>query len=199
MELIKVGGRERGTMFVLGSSESARQASASARQASGSAAASLSELVRAQLPWMLGVARAITGRADAAESLVQEALARALPHYAVWADAPRPYLRRTLTNLHIDDLRRRRLIEFVPDPELHERPLPPPEDVDLKLDVATTLESMPPLLRLVVVCRFLEDLSVKQVAELIGQTPGSVRRLTHQALTLLRVSSLGDSDESAGQ
>lgn len=192
-------------MFVLGSSESARQASASARQASesarqapGSAAASLSELVRAQLPWMLGVARAITGRADAAESLVQEALARALPHYAVWADAPRPYLRRTLTNLHIDDLRRRRLIEFVPDPELHERP-PPPDDVDLKLDVATTLESMPPLLRLVVVCRFLEDLSVKQVAELIGQTPGSVRRLTHQALTLLRVSSLGDSDESAGQ
>jgi len=152
---------------------------------------STAQAIQEQLPWMLSVARAITGSTDAAETLVQDTVLRALPHVDRWITAPRPYLRRTMTNLHIDDLRRRRLIEFVPEPERHDTRSNTIGDVDLKVDIARNLELMPPLLRLVVVHRFLEDLSAGQVAELIGQTPGSVRRLTHQALTLLRRSPLG--------
>ncbi|RIJ77865.1 sigma-70 family RNA polymerase sigma factor [Nakamurella silvestris] len=152
---------------------------------------STARAIREQLPWMLSVSRALTGSRDTAETLVQDTVVRALPHVERWIDSPRPYLRRTMTNLHIDDLRRRRLIEFVPEPERHDSRSDTIGDVDLRLDIARNLELMPPLLRLVLIHRFLEDLSTGQVAELIGQTPGSVRRLTHQGLTLLRRSSLG--------
>lgn len=60
--------------------------------------------------------------------------------------------------------------------------------------VREAVASLPTRQRTVVVLRFYEQLSVAEAAELMGVAPGTVKSLTHHAMTALRASVLGLAD-----
>lgn len=58
---------------------------------------------------------------------------------------------------------------------------------DDRVDVAAALSSLPPRQRMAVVLRHLEDLSVAEVAQLMGCSEGTVKSTTSDGLRALRV------------
>lgn len=121
-----------------------------------------------------------------AEDLAQATLARL---FVSWRrisrrDAAHSYALRTLTNLYLADRRKKRAGELVTG-ELPERPVEwaAPE---LRMVVLAALATLPPSARAVVVLRYWADMSVDQVADLLGCSPGTVKSQSSRALAKLR-------------
>lgn len=121
---------------------------------------------------------------DEAYDLVQEALVRT---YRAWKriDEPGVYARRIVVNLTRDRARRRRVRLLRPlSGERTERPQP--HDVIERLMVIQGLKLLTPIRRAVVVLRFYEDMSERQIAEALERPLGTVKSDLHRALATLR-------------
>lgn len=145
------------------------------------------DFVRLASPSLMRTAWLLTGDRDTAADLVQAALLKALQS---WRRIPEQdalaYTRRILVNENIDRWRRRH--GEVATGAGFDRPAPD-SVADLVADrdrVARMLATLTPEQRRVVVLRFHDDLSVAQVAELLGTTEGAVRASCHRALQTLR-------------
>ncbi|MDG4789118.1 SigE family RNA polymerase sigma factor [Micromonospora sp. WMMD1102] len=133
----------------------------------------------------LRLALLLTGDRWQAEELLQESL---VSMYARWRRLSRhhdlhAYLRRALTNNHISVWRRRRrelLFADVPD-----RPAAAGPEPDVG-ELREALRALPPRQRAVVVLRHYEDLSERQVAEVLGCSVGTVKSQYSRALAKLR-------------
>jgi RNA polymerase sigma-70 factor (sigma-E family) len=131
-------------------------------------------------------AYALTGDLHAAEDLVQDALAKLVRHWQR-VDDPERYVRRIIYNTQVSKWRRRwRLRE---DPFAH----PPDEvsrdaigQVNLRLDLTKALLRLGPRQRAVLMLRFYEDLSERDVADILNCSVGTVRSQTSRALARLR-------------
>jgi RNA polymerase sigma-70 factor (sigma-E family) len=132
-----------------------------------------------------------------AEDLAQATLARL---FVSWRrisrrDAAHSYALRTLTNLYLADRRKKRAGELV-TAEL-------PEHVvewaapELRMVVLAALATLPPSARAVVVLRYWADMSVEQVAQLLGCSEGNVKSQSSRALAKLRPL-LGDTWTESG-
>lgn len=117
-----------------------------------------------------------------AEDLTQQALAKL---YSAWARTREPtrlaYARRIVVNECLSHLRRR-------PPETPREQLPDRDGTgaETALDVAAALASLPPRQRAIVALRFLDDLPVGEVADLLGIAEGTVKSQTARALESLR-------------
>jgi RNA polymerase sigma-70 factor (sigma-E family) len=117
-----------------------------------------------------------------AEDLTQQGLAKL---YVAWTRT-RPqtrlaYARRIVVNECLTHLRRKRpetSTDVVPERAGH--------DADPVLDLGAALELLPPRQRAIVALRFLDDLAVAEVAELLGVAEGTVKSQTARALDTLR-------------
>ncbi len=128
----------------------------------------------------------LCGDWHAAEDLTQSALTNV---FASWRrirrrDAAYAYATRTLVNLYLAGKRGRRISEVlmaaVPEP-LAAETMP-----ETRLLVGGLLASLSPKARAVVVLRYWADLSVDQVAEMLGCSPGNVKSQSSRALDRLR-------------
>jgi RNA polymerase sigma-70 factor (sigma-E family) len=144
------------------------------------------EFAEAASPQLRRTAFLLCGNWHTAEDLVQTTLAKV---FVSWrkirrGDAVRAYAARTLVNTYLADKRSKRSAE-IPTDRLPERPVEPyaPETRMVVLGVLATL---PPRARTVVVLRYWEDLSVEQVAAVLGCSPGNVKSLAAGALGKLR-------------
>ena len=127
------------------------------------------------------------GDRSGAEDLVQASLVRA---YVAWhrvrdEGARDAYVRRIMVR---ESYRRRPATAI-----LDERPrsLDPLGSVDDRVDLFPLLAALPRQQRAVVVLRYYEDLSEREIADALGCSPGSVKRHASRALATLRVR-LGD-------
>ena len=141
--------------------------------------------VRARMPELLRFGHMLTGSPDAAADLVQDALERTLGawHRVRNRDDPEGYVRRTMVNRNVSIWRRRRreyLVDSVPDQVRADDPHLPDQDLD------AALAALPRKQRAVIVLRFAEDLSERQVAEMLGCSVGTVKSQTFKALAKLR-------------
>lgn len=130
----------------------------------------------------------LTGNHADAEDLAQQTLMQA---YRSWAkvsraDVPAAYLRRIQTNLYISHQRpRKRRLEILTDepPEPPSTPEVGPED---RMELWPHVASLPPRQRAVVVLRYYERLSEREIAEVLGCSTGNVKSTAHHALNTLR-------------
>jgi RNA polymerase sigma-70 factor (sigma-E family) len=149
------------------------------------------EFVHVAWPTLYRTAYLLVGEHQLAEDLVQAALAKT---YASWnkvrdRSAATAYARVALLNTGMSWFRRRswseKPAESLPEPAGHHGE---PSD---RPAIMTALRELPPRQRAVVVLRFYEDLSVREVADALGCSEGTVKSQTHDALTKLRTL-LGD-------
>jgi RNA polymerase sigma-70 factor (sigma-E family) len=94
------------------------------------------------------------------------------------------YADRTLVNTYLADRRGKRARELLAG-WLPERPAAP-QTTELRIVMLDALATLPPKARVVVVMRYWADLSVDQVAELLGCSPGNVKSQSARALDKLR-------------
>jgi RNA polymerase sigma-70 factor (sigma-E family) len=152
------------------------------------------EFVGARLGALLRYATVVTWDPHLAEDVVQDVLVRAQGRWSRIAavDAPERYVKRMIVNEFLSWRRRKaarlvplsrdrldRLSEPVPDPTT------PHDDREAMLRVIAVL---PPKQRAVIALRFYEDLTVEQIADLLGSRPATVRTHLARALETLRAS-----------
>lgn len=129
-----------------------------------------------------------------AEDLVQEALAKVYERmrrrFAAPVDNPAAYAHRTLVTTFVSG-RRRRSSSEMPYADLPDAAAADPSTgSDLRLSLRDALGGLSPVDRAVVVLRYLEDLSVEEVAARLDLTPGAVKNRSMRALARLRERSL---------
>lgn len=138
---------------------------------------------------LLGTAVLLTQDRALAEDLLQTALAKAWFAWSRIDGDPEPYVRRIVVNTYMSWWRRRWNGEVpsqaVPDHADTDRHA----GADSRHDLATALARLPKRQRAVVVLRFYEDMSERQVARLLGCSVGTVKSQTSKALAKLRVDS----------
>jgi RNA polymerase sigma-70 factor (ECF subfamily) len=139
---------------------------------------------------LVGLARLLVDRREDAEEVVQEAFARTWAALGrVRGDDPLPYVRRAVVNLARGRLRRRRTAAA------HR----PDRTVDAESAesaaargatgraVLARLGSLPRRQRECVVLRFYADLTVPEIARVLGVADGSVKSHLHRALAALAI------------
>jgi RNA polymerase sigma-70 factor (sigma-E family) len=146
--------------------------------------AAFDAFARARLGALLRFAHVLTGDPHLAADLVQDALERTV---LAWPritrkDDPEAYVRRAIVNRHVSVWRRLRRERLVADT---------PEHLDLHTarhdDVLwQELATLPPRQRAVIVLRYYEDLSERQIADVLSCSTGTVKSQTSKALARLR-------------
>jgi RNA polymerase sigma-70 factor (sigma-E family) len=140
----------------------------------------------------------LCGNWHTAEDLAQTTLAKM---FVSWRKieqrgAVHAYANRILVNTYLDGKRLKCSGEILTDgfPDRAAQP----QAVETRLVVLAALATLPPKARAVVVLRYWEDLSVEQVADALGCSPGNVKSHTARALEKLRTV-LGEAMDSYGQ
>jgi RNA polymerase sigma-70 factor (sigma-E family) len=145
--------------------------------------------VRTRTHALLRSAYLLTGDQQLAEDLVQAALTRTHQSWKRLADTgnAESYTRRTMYHLQVSWWRRRRVAETMPQ---HMPDRPNSDDhagtISLRLAIRAALLKLSPRQRAVLVLRFFEDHTEREVADLLGVTVGTVKSQTAKALARLR-------------
>lgn len=154
-------------------------------EASLSAVESVAELYEREQAGMVRLARLIVGSPALAEEVVHDAFVAVLERHETIRD-PGAYLRRVVVNnchgATRRTLTRRRKLDQIATRQ-------PTGAVELPQDLDETWEALQvvtPKQRTALVLRFYADLSVAEVADLMGERPGTVKSLVHRGLSTLR-------------
>jgi len=153
------------------------------------------EFAAARLPAVLKFAAVLTGDRSMAEDVVQEVLIRANARWQVIDNLPRPeaYVRKMIVNEYLAWRRRSRrwvLSGASSDAEGLSTPDPAAGYAEREAMLAE-LAKLPRRQRAVVVLRYYEGLSDREIAGVLGCKPGTVRGHASRALAALRVELTG--------
>lgn len=153
------------------------------------------DAIIAELPRLRRYARALTGRVDAADDLVQDTLQRALEKWHFWQHQRdlRPWLFSIMHNLHVDGRRRDRRIDFLDDDDLPALAQRPAQGDALELrDLERALALLPQDQREVLLLVGLEELSYAEVARALKIPQGTVMSRLSRARTRLKAILAGE-------
>lgn len=151
------------------------------------------DYVAASLPWLHRLAQNLSKDAARADDIVQAAITKLYVH---WARAQRSdnldaYVRKILVRTFLSERRLRwsdvELIAEAPDAAA-----PSGREVETRLVVERALSQVPPRQRAVLVLRFLHDLPVRDVAEILNCSEGNVKSQTARGLDRIRPLLSGD-------
>ncbi|WP_062308117.1 RNA polymerase sigma factor [Demequina subtropica] len=137
---------------------------------------------------LFAYAYVLTGNADDAQDLVQEALVRAFRRRGApqGIDPAHAYVKRAMQTAFIDAHRRAKARPQRDDREadrIAPDHAPATDTLDALMDAVT---SLPPRERTCIVMRYLDGLSAQAIAHELGLAPGSVRRYLHDGIATLR-------------
>jgi RNA polymerase sigma-70 factor (ECF subfamily) len=150
------------------------------------------EVARDHGRFLYNVAYRLAGNDSDAQDLVQEALLRVrkgLERYQ--PGSLEGWLARIVTNVFLDEVRRRRRrpADALPDdPDWVLPPSPPADEVQTGLsdDVQAAINSLPKEFRTAVVLCDIADRPYEEIAEALGVPVGTVRSRIHRGRRLLR-------------
>ncbi|MEH0938247.1 SigE family RNA polymerase sigma factor [Micromonospora psammae] len=153
--------------------------------------AEFDDFVRTRSVTLLRVAYLLTGDRNAAEDLLQEVLEQVYVRWRRVRTTPEAYARKALVNRAANRWRRR---ARRPERALAEHDgvrQDHADDVATREGIVAALRTLPPRQRATVVLRYLEDLSVTDVAAALGCSEGAVKSNTSRGLARLRESLAG--------
>ena len=140
----------------------------------------LDELYRSHRDAMVRLAHLVTGSNLAAQDLVQDAFVKIGPRLAT-IENPGGYLRRVVVNECRMWLRHDQVEQRHSRVERERVQLPPELD-----EMWNALAQLPERQRVVLVCRYYEDLAVDEIATVLDCRPGTVKSLIHRGLGSLK-------------
>jgi RNA polymerase sigma-70 factor (sigma-E family) len=133
------------------------------------------------------VAYALTGNQHAAEDLLQTALAKTFTKWRRISTDAEGYVKRILYRDWVSLWRWRSRRPETTTADVPERAKADgSEETVLRLVLRDALLALPPRQRAVVVLRYLDDLGEREVAEILGCSPGTVASQASRALAKLR-------------
>lgn len=144
--------------------------------------------VQQRTPALMRAAYALCGNQHDAEDLLQNALAKVAVRWSRINFEPEPYVRVAMYREFVSIWRRRRRrpeVAMESPPAGAARGDHPAETAD-RLAIRDVLLTLPPRQRAVLVLRFLEDMSEREVASALGCSPGTVASQASRALATLR-------------
>src|SRR5262245_45616692 len=152
------------------------------------------EVARDHGRFLYNVAFRLAGNDDDAQDLVQESLIRVkkgLERYE--PGSLEGWLARIVTNVFLDEMRRRKRRPADPLPDDPGTVLPPSPGADeagtgLSEEIQRALAGLPDEFRVPVVLCDVSDLSYEQIAEATGVPIGTVRSRLHRGRRMLRAS-----------
>lgn len=154
----------------------------------------LEEVLRTRRGALIGYASLLTLDRSEAEELLHEALVRVFARRRTLGDArsAEAYVRQAIRTTFMDAARRRRrwgarVHLLAADDDRRS----PDDTATTGLDVRAALRALPPRERACVVLRYLDDLTVRDVAAELGLSEGAVKRYLSDATRTLR-NALGD-------
>lgn len=141
--------------------------------------AQLEELYRKHRPGLVGLAFLLTGSADVAEEVVQDAFLRLQPRLDQVRE-PLAYIRQIVANGARQHHRRAAV-------ERRHAPRPPGPALAPEIDETwEALWQLPERQRAALVLRFYEDLTVREVAAALGCRLGTAKSLIHRGTQALK-------------
>jgi len=149
---------------------------------------SFEQFVAAEGSALLRFAYLLTGGRDVAEDLLQSALERCYRHWRRVERTERPdrYVRRVLANAAIDRWRQRRTAELPLTAAGEPVAADATESLLQRDELLRALRMLSPRQRVVVVLRYVEDLSEVDTAALLDCSVGSIKAHASRGLTRLR-------------
>ncbi|PGS51756.1 RNA polymerase sigma factor [Bacillus sp. AFS041924] len=93
---------------------------------------------------------------------------------------------RIVVNTSLDFLRKQKKITVM-DEETIELYSPGQDDNYADIDLERSLESLPTKYRAVIVLRYFEDLKIEEVAEILQESPNTIKTRLYKALEILRI------------
>lgn len=157
----------------------------------------LAEQVPGLWPWLYRCAYLLTGNHADAEDLAQQTLLQACRSWSrvSRAEQPQAYLRRILTNQHLSSRRpRSRRLELLTEAPPESRS-PAPAGPEDRLALWPHVASLPPRQRAVIVLRYYEQLTEREIADVLGCSTGNVKSTAHRALRALRATVGAEADQ----
>lgn len=158
------------------------------------------EFCQARTTTLFRVAYGFTADQQLAEDLLQTALERTARRWARVED-PEAYVRRVMYHEFVSWWRRWRRRETpVAEPPDRPDPADPTAATDLRRALRTALLRLGPRQRAVIVLRYLEDYSEREVAEILSCAQSTVSSQASRALAKLRelCPELADTDQEDG-
>lgn len=144
-----------------------------------------SDWLCSQRDGLLRSALMLTGQPSLAEDLVQEAAVKVAQRWArLRGDHPTAYARRIIYRDHVSWWRRQRErpVDQVPDWVAPDAGV----GVEVQLVLVQALARLPRGQRAVIVLRYLDDLTERETADVLGVSVGTVKSQAHAALHALR-------------
>ena len=148
----------------------------------------LAELAAARGRALTGYAFLLTGEAEAAQDLVQDAFVKvfARSRNGSSADVAEAYVRSAILTLYVDGYRRRQRWASVRHLlATAEQGAGPDLAAAERIDLHAALELLAPRERASVVLRFYEDLTVPEIAARLQVSPGAIKRYLSNAMRKL--------------
>lgn len=153
----------------------------------GNAEEEFTQFVTERTHALFRVAYALTGNQHAAEDLLQNALAKAFAKWSRISTDAEGYVKRIIYRDFISLWRwRSRRPETVMATPPEQSAVDSSDHTILRLVLRDALRQLPPRQRAVIVLRYLDDLGEKEVAEVLGCSPGTVASQASRALARLR-------------
>ena len=152
-------------------------------------AAGLQDFCAVEYPRLLGSLTLYCNDRALAEELAQEALARVCVSWSKVRrmDAPGAWVNRVAINLANSHFRRRGAERRAKEKlEARADRNPRFEDHDIEMILRREVAALPKRQRAALVLRYFGDMSVSTTAEALGMPEGTVKRLTHDAISALR-------------
>jgi RNA polymerase sigma-70 factor (ECF subfamily) len=139
--------------------------------------------------WVVRLARRFTGHDDDALDVLQETfsyLFRKFPGFVLTASMT-TFLYPVVKNLSIAARRKRARLAQLPEEAPPDPPAPPGVDHGReRAELAAVLDGLPEAQREVVLMRFVDGLSLVEIAEALGVPEGTVKSRLHNAIAALR-------------